>query len=274
MKEIEVSPKVKCGGENPLLIIAGPCSIESEDLVMKIAEKMKAITEKLKLPFVFKSSFDKANRTSINSWRGPGLEDGLKILEKVKTTFDVPILTDIHEASQANAIAQVCDIIQIPAFLCRQTDLLVAAAKTNKIVNIKKGQFLAPWDMKNAVTKIEEAGSQKCMLTERGTSFGYNTLVVDMTSLPIMRSFGYPVIMDTTHCVQQPGGQGTITGGKREMIPYLMRAAVATGVDGLFLEVHPEPEKGLSDSTTMLHLDGVEELLKMAKDIDAIIPKT
>ncbi|PCJ60023.1 MAG: 3-deoxy-8-phosphooctulonate synthase [Planctomycetota bacterium] len=274
MKEIEISSNVKCGNGNPLLIIAGPCSIESEELVMNVAEKMKTITEKLNLPFVFKSSFDKANRTSINSWRGPGLEKGLKILEKVKKTFDVPVLTDIHETSQAEAIGDVCDIIQIPAFLCRQTDLLVAAAKTGKIVNIKKGQFLAPWDMKNAVTKIEETGSEKCMLTERGTSFGYNTLVVDMSSLPVMRSFGYPVIMDTTHCVQQPGGQGTITGGKREMIPYLMRAAVATGVDGLFLEVHPEPEKGLSDSTTMLHLDGVEDLLKMAKDIDTLIPKS
>lgn len=270
MNPVQIYKNVNCGN-GPLLIIAGPCSIESEELVMQVAETMKNITSKLGLPFVFKSSFDKANRTSIKSWRGPGIDKGLKILEKIKKQFDVPILTDIHEIEHAKIAASVCDVLQIPAFLCRQTDLLVAAAETGKVVNVKKGQFLAPWDMKNIVDKLKEAGTNKILLTERGASFGYNTLIVDMTSLPIMRSFGSPVIFDATHSVQQPGGLGSATGGKREMIPHLLRAAVAAGVDGIFMEVHPEPSKGLSDAATMLPLSQVEGILTMAKNLNALV---
>ena len=270
MKTVSVRKTVSCGN-GPLMIIAGPCSMESEALVMQIAETMKKITTKLKLPYVFKSSFDKANRTSIKSWRGPGLDEGLKLLEKVKKEFDIPVLTDIHEISQVKAVGEVCDVLQIPAFLCRQTDLLIAAAETGKVVNVKKGQFLAPWDMKNIVDKLKEAGSEKILLTERGASFGYNTLIVDMTSFPIMRQFGYPVIFDATHSVQQPGGLGNATGGKREMIPHLMRAAVAAGVDGIFMEVHPEPAKGLSDAATMLPLDKVEGMLELVQKINALV---
>lgn len=270
MKKVSINNSVACGN-GPLMIIAGPCSMESEALVMQVAETMKTITNKLKLPYVFKSSFDKANRTSIKSWRGPGLEEGLKLLEKVKKEFDVPVLTDIHEISQVKAVGQVCDVLQIPAFLCRQTDLLVAAAETGKTVNVKKGQFLAPWDMKNIVEKLIEAGTEKILLTERGASFGYNTLIVDMTSFPIMRQFGYPVIFDATHSVQQPGGLGNATGGKREMIPHLMRAAVAAGIDGIFMEVHPDPAKGLSDAATMLPLDKVENMLELIQKINAMV---
>lgn len=270
MKKVLINKSVTCGN-GPLMIIAGPCSMESEALVLQVAETMKKITSKLNLPYVFKSSFDKANRTSIKSWRGPGLEEGLKLLEKVKREFDVPVLTDIHEISQVKAAGQVCDVLQIPAFLCRQTDLLIAAAETGKTVNVKKGQFLAPWDMKNIVEKLVEAGSDKILLTERGASFGYNTLVVDMTSFPIMRQFGYPVIFDATHSVQQPGGLGNSTGGKREMIPHLMRAAVATGVDGIFMEVHPDPAKGLSDAATMLPLDKVEKMLELVQKINDLV---
>lgn len=270
MKTVTIRKNISCGN-GPLLIIAGPCSMESEVLVMQVAETMKKITSKFKLPYVFKSSFDKANRTSIKSWRGPGLDEGLKLLEKVKKEFDIPVLTDIHEISQVKAAGEVCDVLQIPAFLCRQTDLLVAAAETGKTVNVKKGQFLAPWDMKNIVEKLKEAGSEKILLTERGASFGYNTLVVDMTSFPIMRQFGYPVIFDATHSVQQPGGLGNATGGKREMIPHLMRAAVAAGIDGIFMEVHPDPAKGLSDAATMLPLDKVEGMIELVQKINGLV---
>jgi len=270
MKKVSINKSVACGN-GPLMIIAGPCSMESEALVMHVAETMKKITSKFKLPYVFKSSFDKANRTSIKSWRGPGLEEGLKLLEKVKKELEVPVLTDIHEISQVKSAGEVCDVLQIPAFLCRQTDLLIAAAETGKTVNVKKGQFLAPWDMKNIVEKLVEAGSEKILLTERGASFGYNTLVVDMTSFPIMRQYGYPVIFDATHSVQQPGGLGNATGGKREMIPHLMRAAVAAGVDGIFMEVHPDPAKGLSDAATMLPLDKVEKMLELIQKINELV---
>jgi 2-dehydro-3-deoxyphosphooctonate aldolase (KDO 8-P synthase) len=270
MKTVSIRKNISCGN-GPLLIIAGPCSMESEALVMQVAETMKKITSKFKLPYVFKSSFDKANRTSIKSWRGPGLDEGLKLLEKVKKELDIPVLTDIHEISQVKAAGEVCDVLQIPAFLCRQTDLLIAAAETGKTVNVKKGQFLAPWDMKNIVDKLKEAGSEKILLTERGASFGYNTLVVDMTSFPIMRQFGYSVIFDATHSVQQPGGLGNATGGKREMIPHLMRAAVAAGIDGIFMEVHPDPTKGLSDAATMLPLDKVESMIELVQKINGLV---
>ena len=236
--------------------------IESEELVMSIAKKMKDITEKLGMPYTFKASFDKANRTSIHSFRGPGIEEGLRILKKVKETYEVPICTDIHEPWQADLVAEVCDIIQIPAFLCRQTDLLVAAAKTGKCINIKKAQFLAPWDMKNCLEKVREAGNENVMLCERGTSFGYNTLVVDMTGLRVMKGFGAPVIFDATHSVQKPGGNGTSSGGNRDYVEYLAKAAIAVGVDGLFLETHPDPNQAKSDGPNMVPLDQMEELLK------------
>ncbi|HII3940393.1 TPA: 3-deoxy-8-phosphooctulonate synthase [Enterococcus faecium] len=244
------------------MLIAGPCVIESEENVMLIAKTIKEITEKLDIDYYFKASFDKANRTSITSYRGPGIEEGLKILKKVKETYGLKICTDIHEPWQAEKAAEVCDILQIPAFLCRQTDLLVAAAKTGKIINVKKAQFLAPWDMKNVINKLVEAGNSNIMLCERGTSFGYNTLVVDMTSIVEMKKFGYPVVMDATHSVQKPGGKGDVTGGNRNNVEPLAKAAVATGADALFFEVHPDPDNALSDGPNMVLLDEFEGLLE------------
>ncbi len=252
---------IEIGGGN-LFLMAGPCVLEGYERSLKIGKRTKEICEKLNLPYIFKASFDKANRSSIKSFRGPGLDEGLKILAAIKAELKVPIVTDIHETFQAEPVAQVADILQIPAFLCRQTDLLVAAAKTGKVVNVKKGQFLSPNDMKNVVTKLEESGTKKIMLTERGASFGYNNLVVDMRGLPIMRSFGYPVIFDGTHSVQLPGGSGTSSSGQREFVPYLTRAAAAVGIDGLFLEVHDNPPVGLSDGANMIYLDKLENLLK------------
>lgn len=248
-------------------LIAGPCSIESEELVLEVAGKMKEITDQLGISYTFKASFDKANRTSIDAFRGPGLEKGLQILKKVKDTYQVPICTDIHEAWQAEPVAEVADIIQIPAFLCRQTDLLVAAAKTGKCINIKKAQFLAPWDMKNCVEKVKQSGNNNVMLCERGTSFGYNTLVVDMTGLRVMKEFGVPVIFDATHSVQKPGGNGTSTGGNREYVEYLAKAAIAVGVDGLFMETHPNPDNAKSDGPNMVPLDEMKELLEKLQKI-------
>lgn len=252
-------------------LLAGPCVIESEEMVMNIAEQLKAIAEKKDVDFYFKASFDKANRTSITSFRGPGMEEGLRILQKVKDTYGVKIVTDIHEPYQAKKAAEVADILQIPAFLCRQTDLLVAAAKTGKLVNVKKAQFLAPWDMKNVVTKLEEAGNSNIMLCERGTSFGYNTLVVDMSGLVEMKKFGYPVIFDATHSVQKPGGKGNSTGGNREYVRYLARAAAATGIDGLFAEVHPEPDNALSDGPNMVKLSEFEQVLDEILSVHKLI---
>ena len=243
-------------------LIAGPCVIESEDMVMEIALVMKEITDNLGIPYTFKASFDKANRTSIYSKRGPGLEEGLRILKKVKDTYGLPVATDIHEPWQAEPVGEVCDIVQIPAFLCRQTDLLVAAAKTGKCINIKKAQFLAPWDMANCAQKVEESGNDNILLCERGTSFGYNNLVVDMTGLVEMKKLGYPVIFDATHSVQKPGGKGNSTGGNREYVEYLAKAAVAVGVDGLFMETHPDPESAWSDGPNQVRLSDMEELLK------------
>ena len=242
-------------------LLAGPCVIESEQMVMDIAKELKNIVEDKDVDFYFKASFDKANRTSISSFRGPGIEEGLKILKNVKDTYGLKIVTDIHEPWQAEKVAGVADIIQIPAFLCRQTDLLVAAAKTGKIINVKKAQFLAPWDMKTVVSKIAEAGNRNIMLCERGTSFGYNTLVVDMTGLVEMNKFGYPVIFDATHSVQKPGGKGNATGGNREYVEYLARAAAAVGIDGMFAEVHPDPDNALSDGPNMIRLNEFEQIL-------------
>lgn len=252
-------------------LIAGPCVIETEENVMLIAETVKGITERLNIDYIFKASFDKANRTSINAYRGPGLEEGMSILKKVKETYNLKIATDIHEPWQAKKIAEVADIIQIPAFLCRQTDLLVEAARTGKMINVKKAQFLAPWDMKNVVTKIKEMGNNNIMLCERGTSFGYNTLVVDMTGIVEMKKFGYPVVMDATHSVQKPGGNGNSTGGNRSYVEPLAKAAIAAGADALFLEVHPDPDKALSDGPNMVKLDELEDLLKnVLKVYDAV----
>ncbi len=252
-------------------LIAGPCAIESEEMAMDIAEKMKAITDKFGIDYTFKGSFDKANRTSIHSKRGLGIDEGLRILQKVKNTYNIPVATDIHESWQAEPVGKVVDIVQIPAFLCRQTDLLVAAAKTGKCINIKKAQFLAPWDMKNCLQKVVESGNSNVMLCERGTSFGYNTLVVDMTGLVEMKKFGYPVIFDATHSVQKPGGKGDATGGNREYVEYLAKAAIAVGVDGLFMETHQNPDEAWSDGPNMVKLDDMEELLtKLVKVYEAV----
>ncbi len=244
------------------MLIAGPCVIESKENAMIIAEKCKGIAERLDLDYYFKASFDKANRTSISSYRGPGIEEGLKILQTIKERYELKICTDIHEPWQAEKAAEVADILQIPAFLCRQTDLLIAAAKTGKLINVKKAQFLAPWDMGNVVRKLEESGNTNIMLCERGSTFGYNTLVVDMTGITEMKKFGYPVVFDATHSVQKPGGKGTATGGNREYVEPLAKAAVAAGADALFFEVHPNPDDALSDGPNMVQLDKFEGLLE------------
>jgi 2-dehydro-3-deoxyphosphooctonate aldolase (KDO 8-P synthase) len=264
---------IQVGAGNPLLLIAGPCALESHELALQVAEKMQEICARLGISYVFKASFDKANRTSLESYRGPGLEEGLNILSKIRSELQVPVLSDVHEVNQVAQAAEVLDILQIPAFLCRQTDLLVAAAKTDKPVNLKKGQFVSPWDMANGVNKLKGAGGTKTMLVERGSSFGYNNLVVDMRSLPIMRGFGCPVIFDATHSVQLPGGAGGSSGGQREFIAPLARAAVAAGIDGLFMEVHPDPDKALCDGPNSIPLDSVEALLKQLLRIqEAVSP--
>lgn len=252
-------------------LIAGPCVIESEENVMLIAKKMKEITDKLGINYYFKASFDKANRTSIKSYRGPGIDEGLKILKKVKEELGLKIATDIHEPWQAEPVSKVADLLQIPAFLCRQTDLLVAAAKTGKLINVKKAQFLAPWDMKNVVGKLVDSGNENIMLCERGTCFGYNNLVVDMTSLIEMKKIGVPVIFDATHSVQKPGGNGNSTGGNREYVKYLARAACAVGIDGFFFEVHPDPDNALSDGPNMVKLDEFESLLRELIEINKLV---
>ena len=255
----------------PFFLIAGPCSIESNAHAIDHAGKINEICKKLNINFVYKSSFDKANRTSLKSKRGIGLDDGLKILSEVKNTFNIPIITDVHEPYQCAEVAKVVDIIQIPAFLCRQTDLLNAAAITNKVINVKKGQFLAPWDMKNVLNKMIELGNSNVLLTERGTSFGYNTLISDMRSLPQMADYGYPIIFDATHSVQQPGGLGSVSGGQREFVPTLSRAAVSVGVAGLFIEVHENPDAAPSDGPNMLKLSNLYDLLYKLIQLDNII---
>jgi len=252
----------KAGQGQPPFLIAGPCVIESEQLVMDTAGRIAEITRSLGIPYVFKSSFDKANRTSITSFRGPGLEKGLAVLAQVKRQLNVPVLTDVHTEEQAREAGAVVDVLQIPAFLCRQTDLLAAAAKTGKVVNVKKGQFLSPAEMGQAVKKVEECGSRRVILTERGSSFGYNNLIVDMRSFPIMRSFGYPVVFDATHSVQLPGGGGTKSGGQRQFVEPLACAAAGAGVDGFFMEVHPNPDEALSDGPNMVPLDELQALLE------------
>jgi 2-dehydro-3-deoxyphosphooctonate aldolase (KDO 8-P synthase) len=251
-----------CGPGRPLLWILGPCVIESHELTLSIAEALRALAEALRLPLVFKASFDKANRTSAKSFRGPGLHEGLKTLEAVKRRTGLPVTTDVHEVHQVGAVAEVCDLIQVPAFLARQTDLVQAAGRTGRPVNVKKGQFMAPWDMTHVLTKMEEVGNRRLLLTERGSSFGYNTLVSDMRSIPWMQDLGCPVIFDATHSVQMPGGKGDRSGGDRRMVPYLARAAVAAGCNGLFLETHPRPDEALSDGPNMIALDQLPDLVR------------
>ena len=262
---------VKVGGDNPLFLIAGPCVIESSTHCHFVAEQLKAITTRLQVSFIFKASFDKANRTSLSSYRGPGLKEGLSILKSIRNELDIPVLTDVHEVGQIEPAAQSVDCLQIPAFLSRQTDLLLAAGKSGCAVNIKKGQFLAPWDMQHVVSKIASAGSQKILVTERGTSFGYNNLVVDMRSLAFLRTLNLPVVYDVTHSLQLPGGQGTTSGGQPQFIEPLARGGVAVGVDGMFMEVHNNPAAALSDGPNALPLDRVEALLKQLVQIDAIV---
>jgi len=259
------------GQRQPLVFIAGPCVIESHESCLKLADKLKTIFQAKKLPFIFKASYDKANRTSVNSYRGPGVKEGIKILADIKKRLDLPILSDVHSEEEIPIVSETLDIIQIPAFLCRQTDLILAAAKTGKPINIKKGQFLAPWDMKSVVEKMRSTGNEQILLTERGTCFGYNNLVSDMRSLVIMRELGYPVIYDATHSVQLPGGQGNVSGGERNMVIPLARAAVASGCDGLFLEVHENPEKALSDAATMLSIDALPNLIDQVLEIHRVV---
>lgn len=265
--------KVPIGGRHPLALIAGPCVIEEEGKTRSMAEKLKEIAEEIQIPLIFKSSYDKANRSHVSSFRGPGLKGGLEILAKIQADLKVPVLSDVHSPEEALEAASILDILQIPAFLCRQTDLLLAAGRTGKPINVKKGQFLAPWDMKNVVGKIESTGNCAILLTERGTSFGYNNLVVDFRSLPIMADLGYPVIFDATHSVQLPGGLGSASGGQRQYVPALARAGIAVGCDGLFLEVHEDPDRAPSDGPNMLPMKDLPEVLKPLKEIHHLLRK-
>ncbi|MDG1286513.1 MAG: 3-deoxy-8-phosphooctulonate synthase [Rickettsiales bacterium] len=269
-REIRIR-NVTISNNKPFSLIAGPCQMESRDHAMMVAEKLAEICGRLNIGLIFKTSFDKANRTSATAQRGIGLDGATPVFEEIRNTFDCPVLTDVHDAEQATGMGEVVDILQIPAFLCRQTDLLKAAADTGKVINVKKGQFLAPWDAKNIVDKLDHFGNKKIMLTERGASFGYNTLVSDMRALPIMASTGCPVVFDATHSVQQPGGLGGASGGQREFVPVLARAAVAVGVAALFMETHEDPDNAPSDGPCMMRLDEMEETLKRLQEIDSII---
>jgi 2-dehydro-3-deoxyphosphooctonate aldolase (KDO 8-P synthase) len=272
MEEVRVG-EILIGKGNPLVLIAGPCVIENEEMIFTTAIKLKEICGRLGLSFIFKSSYDKANRTSLSSFRGPGMEKGLRILTDIKKRLSIPILSDVHSVEEVKAASQVLDVLQIPAFLCRQTDLILSCSRTGKPVNIKKGQFLSPWDVKNVIEKFISTGNHHLMITDRGTSFGYNNLVVDFRGFPVIRSFGYPMLFDVTHSLQLPGGEGSQTGGQREFAAPLARAAAATGVDGLFIEVHPNPTRALSDSATMLPLDEMETLLNQVKAVYETVRK-
>ena len=269
-KQVKIG-NISIGNKLPFTLIAGPCQMESRDHAMMMAEKLVKITSDLKIPFIYKSSFDKANRTSLNSTRGIGLDKALPIFAEVKREFGCPTLTDIHNEQQCELIDDSVDVLQIPAFLCRQTDLLIAAAKTGKIINIKKGQFLAPWDMKNVAAKVSESGNDNIILTDRGTSFGYNTLVSDMRGLATMSETGYPVIIDATHSIQQPGGQGGTSGGQREFVPVISRAAIAVGIAGAFMEVHQDPDNAPSDGPCMVILDQLHDILSKLVAIDKVV---
>ena len=268
--------KVKCsnfeiGNDKPFTLIAGPCQLENETHALKMSSELKKITSELGINLIYKTSFDKANRTSLKGKRGMGLEKSLPIFDKIRKEVGLPVLTDVHTAEQCSIVADHVDVLQIPAFLCRQTDLLIAAAKTGKIINVKKGQFLAPWDMANVIKKIEESGNKNILITERGASFGYNTLVSDMRALPIMSRFGFPIVFDATHSVQQPGGMGEKSGGQREFVPYLARAAIAVGVGAIFMETHEDPDNAPSDGPNMVPLNEVKALLKKLTEIDKLV---
>tara|TARA_B100000029_G_scaffold502785_1_gene578650 strand:- start:4150 stop:4986 length:837 start_codon:yes stop_codon:yes gene_type:complete len=267
---------IKCGklsisNDKPFTLIAGPCQLENEKHALEVASELKKITQKLGIGLIYKTSFDKANRTSLKGKRGAGLEKSLPIFDKIKKEIEIPILTDVHSSEQCKIVSNHVDVLQIPAFLCRQTDLLIAAAKTGKVINVKKGQFLAPWDMVNVTKKIEESGNKNILVTERGASFGYNTLVSDMRSLPIMAQNGYPVVFDATHSVQQPGGMGDKSGGQREFVEHLSRAAIAVGVAAIFMETHPDPDNAPSDGPIMVPLSKMQKLLKQLVDIDSLV---
>ena len=273
-----INHRVRCGkfeiaNNNSFTLIAGPCQLESEQHALDISKELKKITTDLKINLIYKTSFDKANRTSLKGKRGMGLEKSLSIFDKIKSEVGIPVLTDVHTSEQCSLLASHVDVLQIPAFLCRQTDLLIAAAKTGKIINVKKGQFLAPWDMANVIKKIEESGNKNIMITERGASFGYNTLVSDMRALPIMAKFGYPIVFDATHSVQQPGGMGEKSGGQREFVPYLARAAIAVGVGAVFMETHEDPDNAPSDGPNMVPLNEIKNLLKQLVSIDTLVKK-
>lgn len=270
MRELQIK-NVRIGGGRPFVLIAGPCVIESENATLAAASRLKRITMDLGIPFIFKSSFDKANRSSVQSFRGPGLKEGLRILGRVGRELDLPLLSDVHRFEEIAPAADILHILQIPAFLCRQTDFVMAVAKTGRTVNIKKGQFIAPWDVKNVIEKATSTGNQNVIITERGVSFGYNNLVADMRSLPIMRGFGYPVVFDATHAVQLPGAGGSASSGERQYVPHLAKAAAAVGIDALFMEVHECPDKALCDGPNMLNMDELPALLQQVQAIDRII---
>ena len=269
-REVHIN-SVTIGGNRPLVLLAGPCVIEGEEVTLRIAKRIKEITSRFGMDLIFKSSFDKANRSSIHSYRGPGLDEGLRILRRVKEELHLSLLSDVHRFEEIEKASALLDVIQVPAFLCRQTDFVVEVAKTGKVINIKKGPFLAPWDMRNVIEKVTSTGNENLLLTERGTSFGYNNLVSDMRSLAIMRSFGYPVVYDATHSLQLPGASGDRSGGQRELVPQLARAATATGIDALFMEVHEDPDRALCDAANNVSLDIVGVLLAQVKEIDRIV---
>jgi 2-dehydro-3-deoxyphosphooctonate aldolase (KDO 8-P synthase) len=270
MKQIKIDDFV-IGDNKKFVLIAGPCVLENEAVAMSTAQYLQKLTTKLKIPFIFKASYDKANRTSIKSYRGPGAKKGLAMLKRIKEKLGIPLLSDVHRFEEIDAAAQILDVVQVPAFLCRQTDFITEIANKAHVINIKKGQFLAPWDVANVIEKAKAVGNENIMITERGASFGYNNLVFDIRSLPIIRDMGYPVIFDATHAVQLPGGEGTASGGQRDMVKYLARAAVAAGVDGIFLEVHRDPQKALCDGANSLYLSELDELLTMLKQIDNLV---
>jgi 2-dehydro-3-deoxyphosphooctonate aldolase (KDO 8-P synthase) len=270
MKQIQLG-RMTIGGGAPFVLIAGPCVIENEQKTEEIAVYLKELTDRLQVPLIFKASYDKANRTSLQSYRGPGLQEGLRILDKIRKNLSIPILTDVHRFEDIEPVSQVADVLQVPAFLCRQTDFVMEVARFARIINIKKGQFLAPGDVQHIIQKIRAAENENIMMTERGTSFGYNNLVTDYRSIPIMRAMGYPVIFDATHSVQLPGGLGSASGGQREMVAYLARAAVAVGIDGLFMEVHPDPDSALCDGPNSLSLESLDQMLQMLIKMDALV---
>lgn len=273
-KEIEINPSVRIGRKNPLFLIGGPCVIESEDHALNLALCIKSVCEDLKISFIFKASYDKANRSSIKSYRGPGLDKGLKILQRIKDELNIPVLSDVHETIQVSRAAEVLDVIQIPAFLSRQTDLILEVAKTGKPLNIKKGQFLAPHDMKNVIDKALSQGNNRLILTERGTSFGYNTLVFDVRSIPTMKQWGFPVVIDASHSVQKPGGEGDFSGGEAEFIPFMAKAGISAGADGLFLEIHDNPSQALSDKCNSISINSLENILALCLRIKNVVEET